>query len=318
LFFVPALGLKDQAKPKDAVNVAFSFGAPWLEVYQSMENMLLAAVRESGSRINIQFWYANGDADREASNIRRAIASGPDVLVLMPLNSQSVLSHIESAQRKGIAVIVYNRQQDAHETIRANAYIGLDTFDQAYTTAVALFKLMRQDESGMRVSIILGDMADRNAINRRKGFLRAAEEMGAIVVSEIESDWDAKKAARGLEQELNRDPRIDALLLSSDFMIDEIKNILQAKNRWAPYGERNHMYIGSQDAFSHAIPLIKAGYIDVATAFDIWPMSTTLVQVINTLSSKIELRQDVFLIPGRIVTRNNISGMEDLWSLDKK
>jgi len=318
LFSTPALGSQDHGKPKDAVKVAFSFGAQWLEVYQSMEDMLVDAVKESGSRIDIQFWYANADSDREASNIRKAIALDPDVLVLMPLNSQAILHHIEAAHRKGISVIVYNRQQEPHDTIKADAYIGLDTFDQAYTTGVALFKLMRQDKSGMNVSIILGDMVDRNAINRRNGFLRAAEEMGATVVSEFESYWDAGKAAKGLEKVLDKNPRIDALLVSSDFMMDEIKNVLVARNRWFPRGERNHLYIGSQDTFSNAIPLIKAGYIDVDTAFDIWPMSTTLVQVINTLSSGKKPGQDVFLIPGRVVTRDNISGMEDLWSLQKK
>ena len=316
--FIPALGLTERDEPKEAVKVAFSFGAQWLEVYQSMEDMLVAAVKESGSRIDIQFWYANGDSDREASNIRKAIALDPDVLVLMPLNSQDILHHIEAAHRKDISVIVYNRQQEPHDTIKADAYIGLDTFDQAYTTAVALFKLMRQDKSGMKVSIILGDMADRNAINRRNGFLRAAEEMGATIVSEIESYWDAVKAAEGLEKALDKDPQINALLVSSDFMMEPIKNVLMARNRWFPYGERNHMYIGSQDTFSNAIPLIKAGYIDVDTAFDIWPMSTTLAQVINTLSTNIKPGQDVFLIPGRVVTRFNISGMEDLWSLQKK
>ena len=315
---IPALGLKEQAKPKKAVQVAFSFGAQWLEVYQSMEDMLVAAVKESDSNMDIQFWYANGDSEREASNIRKAIALNPDILVLMPLNSQDILHHIESAHRKDISVIVYNRQQEPHDTIKADAYIGLDTFDQAYTTGVALFKLMRQDRQGMRTSIILGDMADRNAINRRNGFMRAAEEMGATIVSEIESYWDAEKAAQGLDMALDEDSQINALLVSSDFMMDPIKNVLVARNRWFPYGEKNHMYIGSQDTFSNAIPLIQGGYIAVDTAFDIWPMSTTLVQVINTLATNTRPGQDVFLIPGRVVTRSNISGMQDLWSLRKK
>ncbi len=320
IFFLPVfsvfcLGGKEQTQINNSVKVAFSFGAEWLEVYQAMEDMFLIAIEESGVSMDVQFWYADGDGDREATNIRKAIVSEPDILVLMPLNSEEILLHIESAHRKEIPVIVYNRQQAAHDTIKPDAYVGLDTFDQAYTTAIALFKLMHQESYIIKAAIILGDLADRNAINRRKGFYRAAEEMDAEIVIEIESFWDAKKAALGFKKALDEKPEINALLLSSDFMMDEVQKILINKERWFPYGDKRHLFIGSQDTFSNAIPLIKARYIDVDTAFDIWPMSTTLVQVINTLVSGNHPGQDVFLIPGRVVINSNVSEMEDLWSL---
>jgi ribose transport system substrate-binding protein len=312
---LPSPGLREAGKRP--LKVEFSFGATWLEIYQAMEDMLVEASEASGKKIEFQFRYADNSLEREASNIRRAIGTEPDVLVLMPINAQAILPSIESAHRKGIPVIVYNRQQEKHETVKPEAFIGLDTYNQAYTTAVALFKLMRQERSVPRPVLILGDLNDRNAVNRRRGFVRAAEEFDVRIVAEIESMWDAKKAGENLSGLLDRLPETNAILLSSDFMIGEIRKVLSAKGRWAPRGERNHMYVGAQDGFKEAVPLIREGYIDVDTAFDIRSMSTILVQTIWTIHNGRSPAQEVLLIPGRVLTKSNIDDMKDLWSVRK-
>lgn len=309
-----ALGNKEN--DEKIIEVSFSFGAEWLEVYQAMEDMAIKAANESGRNIKFQFWYADGNLDKEDSNIRKAIASKPDIMVLMPINASSILHHIEAIHRKDIPVIVYNRQQESHLTIKPDAFIGLDTYNQALTTATGLFKLMKEDGVQAETVVLLGDLQDRNALNRRKGFLKAAEEFNIKIVKEIETEWNPKKAAEALNVVLDEYPEINSILLSSDFMITDIMKVLSSRSKWAPYGEANHIYLGAQDIFSEAIPLIREAYIDVDTAFDIWPMSTTLVQIINTLASKQQPAQKVFLIPGRIVTRSNIDSMTDLWSMN--
>ncbi|MBI9105282.1 MAG: sugar ABC transporter substrate-binding protein [Spirochaetales bacterium] len=308
--------LGNQEGDENVIEVAFSFGAEWLEVYQAMEDMALKAADESGRNINFQFWYADGNLDKEASNIRKAIAAEPDIMVLMPISASSILHHIEGIHRKNIPVIVYNRQQESHLTIKPEAFIGLDTYNQALTTATGLFKLMSEDNIQAKTVVILGDLHDRNALNRREGFRKAAEEFDVEIIEEIESYWDSDKAVLGLSAVFDKYPEINSILLSSDFMITDIKKLLSSRNKWAPYGEKNHIYLGGQDIFSEAIPLIRDGYIDVDTAFDIWPMSTTLVQIINTLANKQKPAQNVFLIPGRIVTRRNIDSIKDLWSTE--
>jgi ribose transport system substrate-binding protein len=299
------------------LKVEFSFGATWLDVYQAMEDMLVEASEKSGKKIEFQFWYADNSLEREASNIRRAIGNAPDILVLMPINAQAILTSIESAHRKGIPVIVYNRQQEKHESIKPEAFIGLDTYNQAYTTAAALFKLMRQERIVPKPTLILGDLNDRNAVNRQRGFKKAAEEFDVRIAAEIESLWDEKKAGQDLSEVLDRLPGTNAVLLSSDFMIGEIRKVLSARGRWAPHGERNHVFIGAQDGFKEAVPLIRDGYIDVDTAFDIRSMSTILVQTIWTIHNGRKPAQEVLLIPGRVLTKSNIDDMKDLWSVRK-
>ncbi len=317
LFFytqiIAAVGKKEVES--DIIEVGFSFGAEWLDIYQAMEDMFLQAIDDYNQPINVQFWYADGDVDREASNIKKAIASDIDLLILMPQNSRTILHSIELAHQKGIPVVVYNRQQDPHPTIIPEAYVGLDTYDQAYTTSVALFKRMKEDGIPIRVVIVLGDMVDRNAINRRKGFMQAVEEFDAAVVAEIESNWNAEEAAAGLANLLRQGTVFNAIFLSSDFIIPEVRKVLLKYNAWYPYGHPNHLYLGTQDAFKEAIPDIRQGYIDVTTAFDIHPMSVTLVQVVRTVASSVMPGQEVFLVPGRVLSAFNINEIDDLWSL---
>jgi len=173
---------------------------------------------------------------------------------------------------------------------------------------------MKQDGIEAHPVVILGNLNDRNAVNRQAGFRKAAEEFNVEILAEIETDWNAERAGRGLDAAFEAYPEINSILLSSDFMITEIKKILSGRQKWNCYGEQSHVYIGAQDTFSEAVPLIRDGYIDVDTAFDIWPMSTTLIQIINTLANDQEPAQSVFLVPGRIVTRKNIDTMDDLWS----
>jgi ribose transport system substrate-binding protein len=312
---LPSPGSREAGKRP--LKVEFSFGATWLDIYQAMEDMLVEASEKSGKKIEFQFWYADNNLEREASNIRRAIGAEPDVLVLMPINAQAILPSIESAHRKGVPVIVYNRQQEKHESVRPEAFIGLDTYNQAYTTAAALFKLMGQERIVPRPALILGDLNDRNAVNRQRGFKKAAEEFNVRIAAEIESQWDARKAGQNLSEVLDRLPETNAVLLSSDFMIGEIRRVLSSRGRWAPHGERNHVFLGAQDGFKEAVPFIRDGYIDVDTAFDIRSMSTILVQTIWTVHSGRAPAQEVLLIPGRVLTRSNIDEMTDLWSIRK-
>jgi ABC-type sugar transport system substrate-binding protein len=295
------------------ISVEFSFGAEDIEIYHGMELLLDRAIAESGKPISINYHYAYTDPDVEAQNIAHAIARKPDVLVIMPLDSKTVLHYIQRADDAGIPVIVYNRAPDSSPEIQPATFIGLDTVDQAYTTAVGLFSRVRDDGFLPRAVNVMGDLRDRNAVNRNMGLHRAADETGAIIVAAIETDWVPEVAAQRLEQVLLQHPEINTVFVASDWLMSGVRDALIRHDRWYPYGHERHTYIGSQDVFLVGAELVRAGYIDVNTAFDIWPMSTTLVQSIVSIAAGDDLAQQVFLIPGRIVTAGNIEMMSDLW-----
>ena len=303
---------------REIIAVEFSFGAEDIEIYHGMELLLNRAIAESGKPISINYRYAYTDPDIEASNVAAALAERPDVLVIMPLDSRTVLEYIRQADDAEIPVIVYNRAADPHPQLQPAAFVGLDTVDQAYTTAVGLIQRVIADGKRPKLLNVMGDLRDRNALNRNIGLRRAAEETGAEILASVETHWIPELAETGLKNALELYPEANSVFVASDWLMTGVRAALEAGERWVPYGREGHMYIGSQDVFPLGARLIRDGYVVVNTSFDIWPMSTTLVQSIVSIAAGDELSQRVFLIPGRIVTARNLDTMGDLWyrSLD--
>ncbi len=302
------------AAPRDeTIDVAFSFGAEDIEVYHGMEILLNRAIEESGKPINVTYYFAYTDLEREAENIREAIRRDPDVLVVMPQDSQAIQKSIRAANSAGIPVIAYNRAPDPAQGAAPAAFIGLDTVDQAYTTSLVLFRRMVQEGVPLKVINVMGNLVDRNAVNRNTGLRRAAREAGAEIVDSVETKWEPERAYELLTESLEEHPEATALFCASDWLLSGVERALIEHDRWHPYGHPEHFYVGSQDVFTVGARLIREGYVDVATAFDLWPMSTTLVQTILAVVRGRELQQNVMLIPGRVITAENIDSQLDLW-----
>ena len=297
------------------IRVEFSFGAEDIDIYHAMEASIVKAVQDSRQDISLSFTRAYASTPRQLRNIRDSIAKKPDLLVIMPQDSKAVLPLIGEAHAAGIKVIVYNRQTDPDPSFSPDVYIGLDTVDQGYTTGFALIKRMKQGGVSARIINVMGSPGDRNALNRNEGLKRAAAEMGAAIVAEVHTDWRPEEAESGLGAALAAHPEATAIFCASDWLMSGVEKSLRKIGRWEPRGARSHFYIGSQDVFPNAEPLIRAGYIDVDTAYDIGPMTSILLQAILSMGNGRAMSQDAFFVPGRVVTAANIDTMDDLWSL---
>ncbi len=72
----------------------------------------------------------------------------------------------------------------------------------------------------------------------------------------------------------------NAFFCASDWILPGVEQAMRELDLWYPYGDPRHLYFGSQDVYPRGFTLIKEGYIDVNTAFDLFPMSMILLQVI--------------------------------------
>jgi ABC-type sugar transport system substrate-binding protein len=297
------------------ISVEFSFGAEDIDIYHAMEASIVKAVEASKQDISLSFSYAYASTPLQLTNIRDSIRKKPTILIIMPQDSKAVLPLIGEAHAAGIKVIVYNRQTFPDPNIVPDAYIGLDTVDQGYTTGFALIKRMKEAGVPARIINVMGSLGDRNALNRSEGLKRAAAEMGAGIVAEVGTDWRPEQAESGLDAALAAHPEATAVFCASDWLMSGVERSLRKIGRWEPRGKPGHFFLGSQDVFPNGEPLIRAGYIDVDTAYDIGPMTSLLLQAILSIGNGKTMSQDVFLVPGRVVTPSNIDTMDDLWSL---
>jgi ribose transport system substrate-binding protein len=304
------------SRGRTPIRVEVSFGAVDVEVHRAMEDYLKRAAGESRQKIELGLSHAYASTSRQISQIRDSIARRPDILVIMPEDSKAVLPLIGEAHEAGIKVIVYNRQTDpsANPALEPDVYIGLDTVDQAYTTGIALMKRMRGNGFAARIINVTGPATDRNAVNRTVGLERAVAELKGSIVAEVPTRWDPKLAESGLDRALAEHPEANAIFCASDWLMAGVEASLRKANRWAPYGDARHFFLGSQDVYPNGEDLVRQGEIDVDTAFDIWPMTTMLIQAILTIGNGARMSNDIFIVPGRVVTAHNVDSIGELWS----
>ena len=75
--------------------------------------------------------------------------------------------------------------------------------------------------------IMIGDLGDVNAIQRRDGFFDVVDKNADIVevVARVSTEWNADKAFAGLTNALQANPDINFLFTSSDFMLPQIQQV---------------------------------------------------------------------------------------------
>lgn len=307
------------ATPLKRIAIGLSFAFKDSAYHFALEDYLAKAAdqyaEKNGCEISIISVSANKSAVQQEKDIESLLSKNIDVLLIYPQDAKAINKSISLAHSKNVPVIMYTRAASENGE-QAEMYVGLDTFKQAYTTAVALFELMAKDKIEPQVLILQGDMADENAVNRHNGFLEAVKQYDAEVLDIIQTNWDTEKAFQGLSSSLDKYPQSNCLLCAGDYLLSGITPALKGKNRWFPYGNSEHIYFGSQDVLPTAIGLLQEGYIDYDTAADIWPIAQKTVQMVVALANKETIDRKSLLIEGRLVSKTNISTIENLWSRD--
>lgn len=287
-------------------------------LFYAMEETLTAAMAEMAPERGYDSveWVhviANDDAQKQSSDIEDLITKNVDIIVSYAFDSEAIKSSIASARAAGIPFIAYDRDA-APGGDQPDAFIGLDTTDQAYTTGVALFQGMK--DAGVTptdVISIVGSLADQNALNRIEGFKKAADEFGVTITQEVPSEWDANQALQGFSAAYQAHPNSNTVLIASDFIITSVQSVLEKAGKWIPAGEEGHVWVGSQDVFPISIGFIQDGYIDYDTAYDLEAMAAAFAPIAYDLLEGKAPAQDKVTVSGKVISKENVD-TETLWA----
>jgi ribose transport system substrate-binding protein len=280
---------------------------------KGFEAEMAALGKKLGKDIKVKLVSADGDVGRQNAQIRDLIALHPAAIFVFPKDSKAIVSSISAAEQENIPIIMYRRNSDPHASVRPTSFMGLDTFDQGYSTAKELFGQMKKDGVEARVINVMGDLGDENAVLRSAGMKKAAEEDGATILQDVPTGWDPDKAMSGLSAALEAHPNATAVFVASDHLIQGVSTALKRADRWAPRGDKKHMYLGSQDVFPVAISMLSEGYIDANTVYDLGMVSKKASDAVDDLLAGKKIDQE-YLVKGRVATPENIATLPDLWS----
>lgn len=302
-----------------------SIGMSWAHLddslFYAMRDTMEKAVKELSpergySKVEWIHVVANNDVQKQASDISDLITKDVDLIVSYAIDSKAIQSSIEEARSAGIPFICYDRDADPEGT-QPDAFIGLDTVDQAYTAGIALFKQM--EEAGVKptsVISIVGDLSDQNALNRIEGFKKAADEYGITITQEVPSEWNADKALSGFSAAFQAHPDCNTVLIASDFIITAVQSVLEKAGKWIPSGQEGHVWVASQDVYPAGLQFIRDGYIDYDTAYDLWNIALGFAPVAFDLVEGKAIANPEVKVPGRVVGLDNVDTIDNLWARD--
>lgn len=247
---------------------------------------------------------SDGDANRQLSQIKNFLVRGVDGIIVAPKDRQSIVPAIKAANDAGVPIVCYNRPpaEGDHQTVTVVA----DNFALARDTVAYLVEQARQKGGKYRAAILIGDLGDENAVNRREGFnaALAGTEDFIEVVARIPTEWNQEKARAGLVNALQTHPDINFIFTSSDFLLPSISSALQAQNKWHPHGHADHVLLGGLDGDATAYQLILEGYMDATGVQDLYFEAEQSVQALLKLQREEPVEARI-LDPGFVIHRDN-------------
>lgn len=299
-----------------AQTVCFAYQDLETEFWVAGHRAMIQAMQEQG--VEVIERNANEDANRQLEQVRDCIAQGVDGIIIIPQDGASAITIIGEANSADVPIAVFNRPpnpdnpNDAIVVVADNVSIAEQAVEHLAQEAEAL-GLDRK----VQPLIMVGALADTNAIGRLQGFKNVVEANPDLFETPIEvpTNWDANTALVNLESALQANPEVDMIFTSSDFLFPQIRAALAQRGMWAPKGQPNHVILGGLDGDVTACQLMKEGYVDSTGVQDLFfeadATVSTLLEAIEAGETKPSEQIDD---PGFALTQDNIGEREmDMW-----
>jgi len=251
----PAAGPSNDARGADSPRVALVMKSLANEFFTTMAE---GARKHQAAQPDRYQLLINGirnesDLSQQVALVEQMMASGVDVIVLAPADSQGLLPVARRAVQQGIVVINIDNRFDAQLLAEMGVsipFVGPDNREGARRVGEELAKTLAP---GAEVAIIGGVPGAFNARERQAGFEQAMQAAGVRVVSVQAADWEQARAASTAGAILREHPKLAAFLCANDSMaLGAVAAVRQA-------GRSGQIAVVGFDNISAARSLIEAG-----------------------------------------------------------
>ena len=292
-----------QKSPEKAFTIGISFETLQTEYWVASLNAIQKACEKKG--IDYIEAVANGDANRQFEQVNNFIAQGVDGIIIAPKDGNTVIPIIKAANRAGIPIVIYNRlpaqNKGTYTTVVA------DNFNITLRTVRYMCQTAPATGTPHKAMILVGDLGDINAVNRRKGFQAAIAEYPDRIklVAEVPTEWNQEKALAGVTNALQANPDIAFIFSSSDFLFPSIISALKSVNKYHPIGHPGHVLLGGFDGDATAYRLLEAKYLDADGVQDVYYECEQAVEAIWE-QSKGRKAVPLLIDPGFVIHQDNL------------
>jgi len=211
---------------------------------------------------------AGNDPTTQANQIDTAVAQGADVLVIAPVDSQTILPQIEAAKAEGVTVVSLNRPISG--TVLDGTVQIAEVEGGRAAAAQLISALQAAGITDAKILHLQGAVTDEAAQLRGSGFesgLRNLPEGMSIEIIERGTDWNIETAASAVEGVLSQTD-IDGIYTESDFLLPGIVPVLE-RNGYTPAGGDKPLIIVGVGGLPDALQLIRDGWQNATMDFAI-------------------------------------------------
>ncbi|MCV3206605.1 sugar ABC transporter substrate-binding protein [Mesorhizobium sp. YC-39] len=258
-----AIALAAMLMPANAESIKLGYSAPFLtDPFQAiMANQTLKAVKDAGMEA-MPATNANGDAGKQATDIRNLISAGAKVLIVNPTDSQAIVPVLEFAASKNVPTVLIDiapAKGKSAMIVRAdNKGIGGKACE-ALGAAIG---------GKGKVLSLMGDQATTNGRDRTTGFNECMKaKYPDVTIIEQPTYWKTDKATSAAQTVVTTTPDLVAIYMQSDsVMLAGVLNVLKSAGKLTKVGEPNHIFLATVDGTPYALEKIREDLLDVAVA----------------------------------------------------
>ena len=216
----------DAGEPKeDRVVIGFAMDTLVHERWLRDRDIFVAKAKELGAEVILQIAYS--DSQEQEKQVQYLLDQGIDVLVIVPHDAVSAAGMVKKAKDRGVKVISYDR---LIKNANVDLYISFDNIKVGELMGQAA---VSQSPAGNYL-FLNGSESDNNSSMLREGYLSMLEpgiQSGDIhVVGETwAKDWLYESALAYMEEVMDADTKIDAIIAGNDTLAGAAVHVLTEK-----------------------------------------------------------------------------------------
>lgn len=305
-----------------AIGLGFAQGRKICFGYQDLETefwvaghaAIVKALKDKG--IQVIERNANQDANKQLEQIKDCISQKVDGILIIPQDGESAVTIIGEANKAGVPIAVFNRPPSSDKN--PALVVVADNYTISYNAVDFMAKqAMKQGKKKVKPLIMVGDLGDPNAVERKRGFDDVIKKYPNLFEKPVEvpTKWDAATGLRNLQSALQANPDVDFLFTSSDFLYPQIQAALAPLGKWQPIGNPNHVIMGGIDGDSRACSLMRQGYVDATGVQDLFfEARAALDALLKAIDAKERTPKQRILDKGFTLTQDNLkTDAEKMW-----
>ena len=243
------------AQTKKGITIGVSLAGYSTDFWSSYVAFEKAAAAKNGVTL-VGPISANGDAGKQATQIKTLIDQGVNSLIINPVDSAAIAPTLAYAASKHVPVVsvdVAPTQGKVYMIVRADNVL----YGQNACTYIA-----SHVRGSGHVAMLEGDLASINGLDRKNGFLNCMKAHPNLKVVEYATKWDTPTAVNDAKTALSQYSDLKAIYVHWSGPVPGIIAAEKAAGKFSKVGTPGHIVLFSDDGTPQEHAWIRAGEED--------------------------------------------------------